>query len=210
VKGTFPLGAGIVFPLANFGVEGAVEESDANRQRWVGCAALCQPVSRDAAEADLSLWVGVGPWETVAVQKTGLFGGFGSDSGRGHWKWSANPDGSILLEIGKLPSKQNSDERRFVAVDEQGVEHASWRSEETTVSTEAVSRIKAVFGGAAAPMANERGLTLARVKAFRLQIRRGTFLQFKHVSLRPGHSTTVEIRDVGGERETKAEAHHAG
>jgi predicted Ser/Thr protein kinase len=210
VKGTFPLGAGIVFPLANFGLEGDVAESDASPQRWVGCAAICQAVPRAAAETDVSLWVGVGPWETVAVQKTGLLGGFGSDRGRGHWKWSANPDGSILLEVGQLTSKPASDERRFVAVDEQGVEHASWRSEETTVSTETVSRIEAVFGGAAAPMATERGLTLAQVKAFRLQIRRGTFVQFRHVSLRPGHSTTVEIRDGAGGKETRAEAHHAG
>jgi hypothetical protein len=59
-------------------------------------------------------------------------------------------------------------------------------------------------------MATERGLTLAQVKAFRLQIRRGTFVQFRHVSLRPGHSTTVEIRDGAGGKETRAEAHHAG
>jgi predicted Ser/Thr protein kinase len=165
-----------------------------NDRGIAGCI-LFQAVPGDADETTLSVRLGIGPWTTAATQKTGVIGSFGSSAGRDKWRWTTQPDGSVLLEVDGLPSKSFELDRRFVAVDVDGTEHTAWRSEEVTSFSGQGKRppFRATFGGASAPSMADRTLTLDRIREFQLQTRQGSLLAFKHVSLRPGGHTQVII-----------------
>jgi serine/threonine protein kinase len=150
---------------------------------------LCQSAPGDAVQTTFNVWLGMEPWETVAAQKTGLFGGFGSSPGRSKWRWSAEPDGGVLLELDELPAKPFDQDRRIVAVDEAGAEYIAWRFEEVTAYSGPGKKppSKRIFGGPSAPSPEQQNLRFNRLKEFRLQTRRGSLIAFKNVSLRPGN-----------------------
>ena len=88
-------------------------------------------------------------------------------------------------------TKNEDWESRMVCVDEDG---------KTTVIPENPSSVSGLqTGGLLFVSSNE----FARVKEFQLQCRGYQWVEFRNVSLQPGHATTVEIRDSGGEKEFK-------
>ncbi len=194
LRWTLPFGVDVIGPT----YFQTVSDPDAKRStksHWNYTAAVLQVIPRELQQTTLYLWIAGGPWETIATQKTGLWGFLGSDSGRQDWTWLENADGSITLKVTHIGKRQDDFQRRFVAVTVDGIEVQSWTSKETSTSKDMFADMEATFGGSSAPAEIWRNLRLNQVKEFRMQIRHGQRVAFENVSLRPGNRTSLLITE---------------
>jgi tRNA A-37 threonylcarbamoyl transferase component Bud32 len=147
---------------------------------------ICCPTNTETV--NLSLGIANGPWETVIpMGHVGL-----SSSGRnGDWNGSYNAvagqDNDVAVSC--LYTKSDEWESRMVYVDD---------ADKVVLMRENNSR-----GGN-----GETGATLlvssnefAHIKEFQLQRRKYQWVEFRNVSLQPGHRTTVTVKDSGGENQ---------
>jgi hypothetical protein len=189
-----PIGASILVDGQYFSTTPSAKASS-KEGRWQSTSVVCKVAQRDAEEWGLTVYVADGEWQTIARQKTGFLGRFGSTAGRDNWSWSEQPDGAVVLHLDRVSKPSEDLERRFVAVDKSGKEHQSWTSKTETRSDETFSVFEATFGGSSASMEAEQNLRLTDITEFRMQVRRGKPVRFENISLRPGHKTTVTVRD---------------
>ncbi len=136
--------------------------------------------------------VGIGPWETLGRQKPGWIPGLLAGGRAKYWKFEEGVDGSLKVIMEPVIMDQGM-EYRLVAEDIAGKLHTPWTSATTKKSTDVWSRYEATFDGS-----NYREkLPLKQLKEARWQGRPYKAVQFRNVSLRPGHKTTVEVLDFG-------------
>jgi hypothetical protein len=143
---------------------------------------MCPP---KAMTVNLSLGVANGPWET-AIQLAQA-GGFGQGADKGDcnagYNTVAGPNGDVAVNFNY--SRSEDWETRMVYVDEDG---------KTTAILENSSRVTSApqTGAMLLVSSNE----FARIKEFQLQRRKYQWVEFRNVSLQPGHATTVEVKDA--------------
>ncbi len=129
----------------------------------------------------LSVRVATGPWETVAEKEADRTG-TSSTSRQGH-NWTVSFSRSAELG-GKAQTTVvhtvKDRDVRLVAMDTRGEEHTTNRTDGS--STDAFSEITAKFD-----------LHLADIRSFRFQVRPYQWVEFRDVSLNPGHKTRVGI-----------------
>jgi len=152
-----------------------------------GCFGQIIVCPKGAATMNVSLGVANGAWETATTLHSGLGGG-GSAIGDWSATYEAVAGKSSDVAINCIYSKNEDWESRMVCVDADG---------QTTVIPENSSHASALptTGGLLLVSSN----AFARIKEFQLQRRKYQWVEFRNVSLQPGHRTTVAVKDSGGE-----------
>ena len=150
---------------------------------------VCQSAPATDTLTSLKVWLGIGPWQTVDTQRNGALGFLGSSLDRYLWSWSEDYNG-IQVKFNKVSASilsraQPHTEWRFVAVDADGNIHL----EKDRKSLDSVSGSQGPipftpwttvsFGEPGS------GLSLGRIKEFRLQKRHGTCVFFPNVPIVP-------------------------
>ena len=135
-----------------------------------------------------SLGVANGPWETATTLKHEN-NALGIAGAEGEWSASYNAViGSSDVAVNCNYNKSEDWETRLVCVDDDG---------KTTVIPENSTRASTLqTGGILLVSSNE----FACIKEFQLQRRKYQWVEFRNVSLQPGHSTPVKVRDAVGEQ----------
>ncbi len=146
----------------------------------------------------LYLQIGVGEWQTLATKKPRVFGNWFAGDDEKEWSFSQTATGAAKVTIDHLLD-QPEGEFSFVAVDTDGKEHRSSFVSTTHSAREIYTKYEVIFDriGTVAP------LLFKNLRAVRLQSRPYQQIEFRNVSLQPGHATTVAVKDFGGENETK-------
>ena len=147
--------------------------------------------SIQSGETTLRLGVATAGWQTLASQEPGRWKDITADtnSARREWSFSETANGSLQVTITHLimsPTMQY----RLIAVDLDGVEHPETRIEQRLWITD-----KSVTYTAGFDLKGGKPLPLRRVLAVLLQGRPYEAVEFRHVSLRADHRSTVEIQD---------------
>jgi hypothetical protein len=135
-----------------------------------------------ARSVTVRVGVGMGPWETVAEQEA-RSSGMSSTSRHGqNWTVSftrtGELEGNARITVVHTVMDWNV---RVVAVNTDNVEQSTHDTEST--GTDPFSETTATF----------TGLPLAKVKAFRFQVRPYCWVEFRNVSLNPGHQSWVGV-----------------
>jgi tRNA A-37 threonylcarbamoyl transferase component Bud32 len=143
---------------------------------------VCPP---KAMTVNISLGVANGPWETAIPLALG--GGLSQVTATGDWNAAYNAvvgtNGDVAVNVNYSCSKSEDWETRMVRVDEDG---------KTTAIPESADRSSLLpTGGILLVSSNE----FARIKEFQLQRRKYQWVEFRNVSLQPGHATTVVVED---------------
>lgn len=135
-------------------------------------------------EATLSLSVGVREWETLVTMKPGR-------AKVKEWEFSTTANSNLKLTAKQL-TQQPGAEYRLVAVDTAGKLHTPNSFRTTTATGSLASEYEAVFDGVAG---SRNGLRPDAVKEVYWQQRPLDSIAFSGVSLKPGHSTRVAVRE---------------
>ena len=146
-----------------------------------------------AKETTLAFKVAVADWQLVAAQKPGWFEYLFASAAPKEWKFSETPEGDLKVTITHLVENAEA-EYRLVAVDMSGTEYLPNLTQRTKRADEISTTLEATF----APSQGSRDhwqLPLSRVREVRLETRPYERLEFRKVSLQPGHRTTVEVKD---------------
>ncbi len=142
-------------------------------------------------DATLFFPVSTAEWQTLTVQQPGGLLSRFFDPARKDWKFSATPLGNLKVSITHLNETPGM-EYRLVGVDLDGKRFAPPRTTRSKKSTENFSRFEAEFDGGGGGTA---GLPLNRIREIRWEGRPYHQVEFRNVSLEPGHRTTVEVMD---------------
>ena len=153
-----------------------------------------QPLSW-ADQTTLSLKIATADWGTLAVIKPGLLSSafprvFGTQ-----WRFSETAEGNLKVANQHL-AEQPDMQYRLVAVDTDGVQYIP-TTERRTKSGQIAPNCEAVFEFGD-PASHRTVLPLRRVREIDWQARPYEKVEFRNVSLQPGHRTTVEVKDFGG------------
>jgi tRNA A-37 threonylcarbamoyl transferase component Bud32 len=139
-----------------------------------------------AMTVNVSMGVANGPWETAIP--LALAGSLSRVSATGDWNAAFNAfvgaNGDVAVNLNYSYSKSEDWETRMVRVDEDGKITA------IPESTERSSHLPT--GGMLLVSSNE----FAHIKEFQLQRRKYQWVEFRNVSLQPGHATTVKVKDA--------------
>ena len=149
-----------------------------------------------SGETTLTIQVATAEWGTLTMQKPGFFAGLFAGAARKEWSFSETPSGNLKVNINHL-SDSTDMEYRLVAVDVDGKEYSPTKASHSKVASEIFVTYEATFE----PMPGSREtwqLPLSRVREVRWQARPYELVEFRNVSLAPGHRTTVEVKDFGG------------
>jgi serine/threonine protein kinase len=147
--------------------------------------------------ATLFMGVATGEWRTLITQRPGFLNYIFNGSARKEWSFSETPDGSLKVTIEHVVEDPNA-EYRLVAVDMDGMEYLPKQTSRKHVSPDTFSTLEAIF----APVSGNGqtwNLPLKRVREVRWEVRPYETVEFRNVSMKPGHKTTVQVRDFGGE-----------
>ena len=168
-------------------------------------------------ETTLAVRVAVADWQTLTVQKPGWLASLFTSGARKEWKFSETPEGDLKLIITHIAENAEM-EYRLVAVDLDGTEYTPNQTQRTKRADEMSATLEATF----APPDGSRDrwqLPLSRVREVRLEARPYERVEFRQVSLQPGHQTMVTVKDFGSRRaveptmnrrpEFSAEFHHS-
>jgi tRNA A-37 threonylcarbamoyl transferase component Bud32 len=136
----------------------------------------------NAAAMNATFHIASGPWQEL---------------GRAEGKVSVNENGGVDFTVERFQKSAGGIEWRVVAVDADGVAHPDNATITLTSGSDA-GRTTFTFGGRFAKPADQ-ALVVQTVREFRLQQRTGQAVEFRNISLQPGHKTTVEVKDFGGE-----------
>ena len=150
---------------------------------------ICCPTNTETV--NLSLGLANGSWETVIPMS---HVGLGSSGRNGDWNGAYN---AVIgqnndVAISCLYTKNDEWESRMVYVDDVGKVMPMKENNSRGGNGET--------GAMLLVSSNE----FAHIKEFRLQRRKYQWVEFRNVSLQPGHATTVTVKDFGGETETKS------
>ncbi len=144
-------------------------------------------------DATLFVPVATAEWQTLTVQQPGGLLARFFDATRQDWKFSATPLGNLKVSITHLNETPGM-EYRLVAVDLDGKRFIPMRTARSKKSTENFSSFEAEFDGAGGGTV---GLPFNRIREIRWEERPYHQVEFRNVSLEPGHRTTVEVMDFG-------------
>jgi len=183
------LGNGPRFAVKN-GRRMPMTESDASPNTVFGVICFENVLAR-GNEATLFVPVATAEWQTLTVQQPGGLLSRFFDPVRKDWKFSATPLGNLKVSITHL-SEIPGMEYRLVAVDLDGKRFAPPRTTRSKKSTENFSSFEAEFDGAGGGTV---GLPFNRIREIRWEGRPYQQVEFRNVSLEPGHRTTVEVMD---------------
>jgi serine/threonine protein kinase len=136
----------------------------------------------NAVAMNATFHIASGPWQEL---------------GRAEGKVSVNENGGVDFTVERFQKSAGGIEWRVVAVDTDGVAHPDNATITLTSGSDA-GRTTFTFGGRFAKPADQ-ALVVQTVREFRLQQRTGQAVEFRNISLQPGHKTTVEVKDFGGE-----------
>lgn len=146
-----------------------------------------------AKEMTLSVDVASGPCQTVQVRRPrNWFFPFSKKGSNGDWEFSETTDGAVQVTIRNL--SRSTDQTRLILVDEDGWEHLSNTTTSTSQSVNSSSEHKFTFP-TRYKNKDHRPLTLGRLREARWETRPYQRVEFRRVSLDPGHRTRVEILD---------------
>ena len=187
------LGNGPRFAVKN-GRRMPMTESDALPQVQFGVICIENLLAR-GNEATLFVPVATAEWQTLTVQQPGGLLARLFDVTRQDWKFSATPLGNLKVSITHLNETPGM-EHRLVAVDLDGKRFIPMRTAREKKSTENFSSLVAEFD-AADGSENVGRLLFHRIREVRWEGRPYHYVEFRHVSLEPGHQTTVEVKDFG-------------
>lgn len=140
--------------------------------------------------ATLFVPIDAGPWTTLARQQPGRNRGWFSGGGEKNWNFEELLDGNAKVTLNQMYLDTGM-EYRMLAGDLDGKIYTPWRFRTSKMSTQAWSEYEASFNQP------DNGLPLSRLKEVQWQGRRFKSIQFRNVSLRPGHFTAVEVVDYG-------------
>ena len=145
---------------------------------------------KGALTMNISLGVANGTWETAITLKheNNFSGGEADGDWSATWQAVTGKEGDVAVSCSY---KKNEDwESRMVYVDD---------TEKVIPIQENSSHVGNGQTGATLPVSSSE---FARIKEFRLQRRKYQWVEFRNVSLQPGHATTVEVRDFGDENQS--------
>ncbi len=141
-------------------------------------------------ETTLILKVATAEWQTLGTAEPDFLNSLLLRSPENEWNFSETLGGDLKAKNPHLIVASNN-EYRLAAVDLDGKEYLAtetyWRPSETFSSYEAVFK----------------GLPRRNVREVRWESRLFETVEFRHVALQPGHKTTVEVKDFGGENKNK-------
>ena len=146
----------------------------------------------NATTMNVSLGVANGAWETAITleHEANSFSRAHSFNSPTEGEWSATYNAVVgrgdEVAVNCNYSKSEDWETRMVCVDEDG---------KTTVFPENSSSMSKLQTGGLLLVSSDE---FAHLKELRLQRRKYQWVEFRNVSLQPGHATTVEVKDVGG------------
>jgi serine/threonine protein kinase/type II secretory pathway pseudopilin PulG len=168
-------------------------ESDAETNTWgvFGVMSFEQAIPT-ADETTLYVKVAAGDWKTMVVQKPGWLPSLFLDAARKEWKFSETATGVLKATVDHLLADPDT-EYHFVGVDIDGKEYAPSLVQTIHTAGNIYSKYEIVF--------DHIGLTDALLfknfREIRLESRPYQNVEFRNVSLRAGHRTTVEVKDFG-------------
>ncbi len=145
----------------------------------------------NARTANFSLGVANGPWETALKLKNGG-GGSSSSAMSGEWSasWNSASGKGSDVAVSCIYSKKDDWDSRMVYVNDDG-KVIPIRENSTRIGKQ---------GGATLLLATNE---FAHIKEFQLQRRKYQWVEFRNVSLQPGHRTKVAVKDFGGGKDSK-------
>ncbi|MGC3959415.1 MAG: serine/threonine-protein kinase [Verrucomicrobiota bacterium] len=165
-----------------------------------------EQVAYHGNEATLFLKVATADWQTSIVQKPGVMNWFGSGPARKSWSFDETPTGDLKVTIQQLVDDADQ-EGRLVAVDVDGMEYVP--SEMRRTRTDKAGKSTATFEATFQPTSGSGQswrLPLNRLREARWEVRPYETVEFRHISLQPGHKTTVAVKDFGGGAKAGASA----
>jgi len=174
--------------------------SDASPNTMFGVVNFEQVLSTEN-ETTLSVKVTTADWHVLTVQRPGLMASLFSDAARKEWKFSETPEGNLKVTLSHTMDSPEM-EYRLVAVSVDGREFLPT----TTQRTKRAHEMFATFDAAFNPTPGSSPLPLRRVHEVRWEARPYEAVEFRNVSLQPGHKTLVTIKDFGGESHPGTEA----
>jgi len=153
-------------------------------------------------EATLPLAVATGNWATlITVPKRGGLASLFASGARKEWSFSEDAVGVAKVTVDHL-FKSPDTEYRIVAFDTNGKEHLAPRTDTAHKDSDPYIKYTATFAG----WPWEAPLLLQNLREVRLQSRPFEQVEFRRVSLQPGHTTTLEVKDFGGATNANAAA----
>jgi serine/threonine protein kinase len=143
----------------------------------------------DGEETTLTVKAATAPWQTLNTATPGLLNSLWPRSAEDRWNFSATLAGDLKVKNPHLTENPHW-EYRFAAVDLDGKEYLA--TETTRSPSETFSSYEVIFNG----------LPWKAVREVRWEARPFETVEFRHVSLKPGHRTTVAVKDFGGENQS--------
>ncbi len=173
------------------------DDSDTNGFTMFGVMKFAAPVTGDR-ETTLYAKAAVADWQTVTVQKPGGLASPFAGAARKEWEFSETPEGDLHVTI--THATENAEmQYRFIAVDTDGTEYIPSTWQHTKRADEMTATLVAIFAPPPGSHAQWK-LPLSRVREVRLEARPYERVGFRHVSLQPGHATTVSVKDFDGNK----------
>ncbi len=144
----------------------------------------------------LPVKVATAEWQTLMTQKPGWFMSLFAGAARKEWKFSETPVGALKVTITHLVESADM-EYRLIAVDLDGTQYLPSMTQRTKRADEHSATLEATFVPPTGS-SDQWQLLLNRVREVRLEARPYEQIEFRNVSLQPGHKTTVVVKDFGG------------
>lgn len=139
----------------------------------------------DGEETTLTVKAATAPWQTLSTATPGLLNSLWPRSAEDRWSFAATSAGDLKVHNPHL-TENSLCEYRFAAVD---LDEKEYLATETIRSpSETFSSYEVIFNG----------LPRKAVREVRWEARPFETVEFHHVSLNPGHRTTVAVKDFGG------------
>jgi serine/threonine protein kinase len=174
-----------------------VESETPTYQTMFGVMSFEQALSL-ANETTLPVKVAAQDWMTLTTQTPGFLSSLFSSSTAGkEWTFSETAVGALKVTVDHL-AKRSDMEYRFVAIDNDGQEHNPSISQTTHTAGDVYSKCVVTFEG----VGSDGPLLFKNFREVRLEARPYQNVEFRNVSLQPGHKTTVEVKDFGDENQS--------
>jgi serine/threonine protein kinase len=164
-----------------------------NGVRWLSDDLLIVEFERawgDGKTATLPSFVGVSEWDTLLVLKPGLADYLNGGEARRQWEFSETANGNLRL-FSKHFLKQEGLEYSMVAIGKDGKVYTPNISRISTTTGNPWSEYEAAFDSTG----SGGGLKPSEVKEVLWRSRKYEMVEFRNVSLKPGHLTKVAVKE---------------
>lgn len=158
----------------------------------------------DTNATTLPVKLATGEWRTLIAQKPGWLVSLLDSPARKEWKFSETPDGALKVTITHFVENAEM-EYRLIAVDTDGTQYLPSMAQRTKRADEPSATLEATFAPPTGS-GDRWQLPLNRVREVRLEARPYEQIEFRNVSLQPGHKTTVTVKDFGDTQASPPEA----